>query len=155
MADESGKVEDAIWPMPKFYFNVLWNDTVIKFSEVSGLDTETEIIEYRHGDSKSFSPIKMPGIKKVGNVTLKRGVFVGENTYWDWYKKIKLNTIERKAVVIQLLNENDQPMMSWTLHNAWPTKITSTDLKSDGNEVAIDTIEIAYETLEITNVNNP
>jgi phage tail-like protein len=155
MAD-TGKKENAIWPMPKFYFMVKWGSTTIQFSEVSGLDTEAQIIEYRHGDSSVHSPIKMPGLKKVGNVTMKRGVFVGDNTYFDWFKQIKLNTIEkgRQTVVIQLLNENGGTTMQWTLNNAWPTKITSTDLKSDGNEAAIDTIEIAYETLEIANQNN-
>lgn len=88
---------------------------------------------------------------------MKRDVFVGDQTYWDWYSQMKLNTIVkgRETVVIQLLNENGQPTISWTLNNAWPTKITSTDLKSDDNEAAIDTIEIAYETLDIKNQNNP
>ncbi len=155
MADKTGKVENAIWPMPKFYFKVLWDDTVIKFSEVTGLDTETQIIEYRHGDAPSFYPVDMPGIGKVGNVTMKRGVFTGDTSYWDWYNQVKMNTIKRTTVVIQLLNEKEEPTMVWTLNNAWPTKITSTDLKSDGNEVAVDALEIAYETMEIKNQNNP
>ncbi len=154
MEDNTGKNEKAVWPMPKFYFKVLWDDVTINFSEVTGLDTETQIIEYRHDDAKSFYPIKMPGIVKVGNVTLKRGVFAGETKYWDWYNQIKLNTIKRNTVVIQLLNEEGAPTMEWTLYNAWPTKITSTDLKSDGNESAIDTIEVAYETMEIKTHNN-
>ena len=149
MAKKTGKQENAIWPMPKFYFKVSWGSATIKFSEVSGLDTETQIIEYRHGDSKIFYPIKMPGIGKVGNVTMKRGVFVGDTTYWDWYSQIKLNTIERQTVVVQLLNENGKPTMSWTLNNAWPTKIQGTDLKSDSNEVAVETLEIAHEGLSI------
>jgi phage tail-like protein len=148
------EAKNSIWPLPKFYFKVSWDKTIIQFQEVSGLDTETQIIEYRHGNSKSFYPIKMPGIGKVGNVTMKRGVFVGNNTYWDWYNKIQLNTIKRQTITIELLNEKGKPTMSWVLKNAWPTKITSTDLKSDGNEAAIDTIEIAFETLEIKNMNN-
>lgn len=157
MADKTGKQENAIWPMPKFFFRVTWGSATISFSEVSGLDVEAQIIEYRHGDSKIHAPIKMPGIQKVGNVTMKRGVFVGDNKFYDWFKEIKLNTITkgRETVTIQLLNENGKPTMFWRLNNAWPTKITSTDLKSDGNEAAIDTIEIAYETIDIQNQNNP
>ena len=68
--------------------------------------------------------------------------------------KITMNTVARRLVIIRLLNENNKVTMQWNLNNAWPTKISSTDLKSDGNEVAVDTIEIAYETLEITNTNN-
>ena len=156
MADETGKVENEIWPMPKFFFKVSWGSATIKFSEVSGLDTESQIIEYRHDDSKIFNPIKMPGIMKVGNVTMKRGVFVGDTKYLDWYNQIQLNTINhrRKTIVIMLIDKKGKPAMSWTLNNAWPTKITSTDLKSDGNEAAIDTIEIAYETLVINNASN-
>ena len=89
---DTGVKENATWPMPKFHFKVFWDSATISFSEVSGLDTETQIIEYRHGDSPSYYPIKMPGIGKVGNVTMKRGVFVGDTTYWEWYEKIKLNT---------------------------------------------------------------
>ena len=157
MPDKTGKKENAIWPMPKFYFRVSWGKHTISFAEVSGLDTEAQIIEYRHGDSKAHSSIKMPGMKKVGNVTMKRGVFVGDTSYWDWFSQIKLNTVKegRQTVTIQLLNENAKPTMTWKLNNAWPTKITSTDLASDGNEAAIDTIEIAFETLEISNQSNP
>lgn len=65
--------------------------------------------------------------------------------------QIKMNTIARSTVTIQLLSENGDPTMTWTLNNAWPTKITGTDLKSDGNEVAVESLEIAYETLVIAN----
>ncbi len=155
MAD-TGKQENSTWPMPKFYFSVTWGDTKIAFSEVSGLDVEAQIIEYRHGDSTGFHPLKMPGLQKVGNVTMKKGVFVGDNKYYDWFKQIQLNTIKegRITITIQLLNEKNAPTMTWELGNCWPTKITSTDLKSDGNEAAIETLEIAYETLEIKNQDN-
>ena len=121
------------------------------FQEVSGLDVEAQIIEYRHGNSPEFSTIKMPGIKKYGNVTLKKGIFVKDNKFWDWFNKIKMNTIERQSVTISLLDEGGSPTMVWTLKNAWPTKITGTDMKSDGNEVAVETLEIAHEGLTIAN----
>ncbi|WP_317169186.1 phage tail protein [Mucilaginibacter humi] len=123
------------------------------FREVSGMDVETQVIEYRHGNSPVFSTIKMPGIKKYGNVTMKRGIFVNDNMFWNWYQEIKMNTIKRRTVLIKLLDETGAVTMQWQLNNAWPTKITGTDLKADGNEVAIDTIEIAHEQLIITNGN--
>ncbi|WP_394749662.1 phage tail protein [Spongiimicrobium salis] len=150
---EDGSAQGAVWPLPKFYFtvNLGSQDNTASFQEVSGLDTETQIIEYRHGDSKTFSPIKMPGIAKVGNVTLKKGIFVKDNNFWKWYDAIKMNTIKRETVVIQLLDQTGAPTMTWTLTNAWPTKITGTDLKSDGNEVAVETLELAHEGLTIAN----
>lgn len=151
MADDGSAQSTSVWPIPKFHFQVKWDSAVMSFQEVSGLDIEAQPIEYRHGDSPEFSTIKMPGIKKTGNVTMKKGVFKSDNKFWDWFNKIKMNTIKRIPVTINLLDESGSPTMVWTLANAWPTKITATDLKSDGNETAIETIEIAHEGLTIAN----
>ncbi|MEN9353615.1 MAG: hypothetical protein RL318_940 [Fibrobacterota bacterium] len=150
MADENGaKQSKNVWPLPKFYFKVEWGKEVMSFQEVSGLDIQSEEIKYRRGDSPVFSVVKMPGMVKVGNVTMKKGVFKGDNKYWDWFAKIKMNTIERVPVTISLLDETGKAAMTWKLANAWPTKITATDLKSEGIEVAIETIEVVHEGLTI------
>ena len=151
MADDGSKQSANVWPLPKFHFRVNWGAAVMSFQEVSGLDVEAQPIEYRHGDSPTFSTIKMPGIKKYGNVTMKKGVFKSDNKFWDWFNQIKMNTIKRETVTISLLDEQGTPTMVWTLANAWPTKITGTDLKAEGNEVAVETIEIAHEGLTIQN----
>ena len=147
---DTGVAQGSTWPLPKFYFKVaLGSNTTASFQEVDGLESETQAIEYRHGDNPSFYPIKMPGLGRVGNVTLRKGIFTGDSTFWQWYDQIKMNTIQRQTVVISLLDQSAQPRMTWTLNNAWPTKITGTDLKSEGNEVAVETLEIAYETLVV------
>lgn len=151
MADDGSKQSTTVWPMPKFHFQVKWDKEVMSFQEVSGLDIEAQPIEYRHGDSPEFSTLKMPGIKKFGNVTMKKGVFKSDNKFWAWFNQIKMNVIKRVPVTIILLDEAGGTTMTWTLANAWPTKITSTDLKSDGNEVAIESIEIVHEGLTIAN----
>ncbi|HEX8561922.1 MAG TPA: phage tail protein [Flavobacterium sp.] len=148
-----GSKEGATWPMPKFRFEVDLGTalTGLAFQEVSGLDVENQVIEYRHGNSPILSTIKMPGITKYGNVTMKRGIFVNDNIFWHWHASIVNNTLERHTVVIKLLDESGNITMQWKLANAWITKITGTDLKSDGNEVAVDTIEIAHEELIVNN----
>ena len=151
MADDGSAQSKTIWPLPKFHFQVKWDSAVMSFQEVSGLGVESTPIEYRHGDSPAFSVIKMPGIKKYGNVTMKKGVFKSDNKFWDWFNEIKMNTIKRKPVIISLLDEAGKPTMVWTLANAFPTKITGTDLKAEGNEVAVESIEIAHEGLTIAN----
>lgn len=148
----AGEEQNSTWPLPKFYFSVdIGDQQDLPFQEVAGLDTEAQVIEYRAGNNPDFSTIKMPGMKKTSNVTLKKGVFVNDNKFWDWYSKIKMNTIERVTVTIKLLDEGGDPTMTWTLANAFPTKITGTDLKSDSNEVAVETLEIAHEGLTIAN----
>ena len=151
MADDGSAQSTTVWPIPKFRFEVLWDDVVMSFQEVSGLDVEAQPIEYRHGDNPAFSVIKMPGIKKYSDVTMKMGVFKSDNKFWDWFNQIKMNTIKRVPVTISLLDETGSPAMVWTLANAWPTKITGTDLKATGNEVAVETIVIAHEGLTIAN----
>ena len=152
MADDGSK-EGSNWPMPKFRFKVDLDTELkeISFQEVSGMDVESQIIEYRKSNSKLFSTIKTPGIVKNGNVVMKRGVFLNNNAFWDFRSQIAMNTIKRRTIIIQLLNENNDVTMQWQLNNAWPTKITSTNLESDENEVAVDTLEIAHEELIITN----
>jgi phage tail-like protein len=137
------------YPLVSFHFLVQWGGTRMGFSEVSGLELETEVIEFREGSSKEYSPIKMPGLTKYGNVTLKRGIVKGDTEFFDWWKTIRLNTVERRDVVISLLNENHEPIVSWKLVNAFPVKIKCSDLKATGNEVAIETLEIAVESIAI------
>ena len=153
MTRDDGSIEGEPWPMPKFRFEVDFGDDLkgVAFQEVSGMDVENQIIEYRNSNNPTFSTQKMPGLTKYGNITMKKGVFVNDNSFWKWHKEISMNTIKRRTIVIKLLDENAKINIQWQLNNAWPTKITSTDLKSDGNEVAVDTIEIAHEQLTIIN----
>ncbi|MCG6187837.1 phage tail protein [Maribellus maritimus] len=139
------------YPLVKFHFQVEWGGTKIGFTEVSGLDVETEVIEYRHGASPEYSKVKMPGMQKFSNITLKRGTFATDNEYYNWWNTVKLNTIERRDITISLLNEEHEPVITWKLKNAWPLKVQSTDLKADGSEVAIETLELVHEGLTIQN----
>lgn len=139
------------YPLSKFHFSVEWGGTTIGFTEVSGLDVETEVIEYRNGASPDYSKIKMPGMQKYTNITLKRGTFKSNNEYYEWWNSIEMNQVIRRDITISLLDEEHQPVIIWKVRNAWPSKITSTDLKADGNEVAIESMELVHEGLAIQN----
>lgn len=153
MMANDGSAQGATWPLPKFRFEVDFGTALkgIAFQEVSGMEVESQVIEYRKSNSPLFSIEKMPGMVKYGNVTMKRGIFVNDNAFWSWHSEIKMNLIKRTTILIKLLDESGNVTMQWQLDNAWPTKITSTDLKSEGNEIAVDTLEIAHEQLTITN----
>jgi len=141
----------AEYPLPKFHFEVQWGGTKIGFTEVTGLEVSTEKIEYRDGVSKEYHKIRMPGMQTFGDLTLKRGIFAGDNEFYDWWNTVALNTIERRDITISLLNESHAPVVVWKVKKAWPTKVTSTDLNASGNETAIETLVLAHEGLTMEN----
>lgn len=147
-AAQSGTTQ--AWPLPSFYFKVSVTDVGdISCSEVSGLETEYDMIEYRAGDSPVFTKQKMPGMRKVSDVTLKKGIFKDDKAMWDWINSIKLNTIKRATVTISLLDESGKPVKTWELTNAWPKKITVEGFKADGNTAAIETLILAHEGVTV------
>ena len=117
------------------------------FSECTGLDSETDVIEYRNGD-EDITVRKLPGLKKFSNVTLKRG-FSTNLELWDWRQRVMAGDIERKNVSIVLYEEaGTQPAnerLRWNLQHAWPSKWTGAELKANANEIAIETIEFCHE----------
>jgi len=141
----------AEYPIPKFHFQVDWSGTKIGFTEVTGLEVTTEKIEYRDGASPEYNKIAMPGMQTFGDLTLKRGIFAGDNEFYDWWNTVSLNTIERRDITISLLNESHEPVVVWKIKNAWPTKVTSTDLNSTGSETAIETVVVAHEGMTMEN----
>jgi phage tail-like protein len=139
------------YPLPVFHFTVEWQGKRAGFTEVTGLNQENQAIEYRDGEFREYSSIKMPGIRKFANITLKRGIVKGDNQFFNWLNTVKLNTVERRNLVISLLNEEHNPVMVWKVVNAFPVKVEGPQLKASGNEVAIESIELAHEGVELQN----
>ncbi len=136
---------DTQWPIPKFHFSVEIGGTSVGFQEVSGLSMETQFIEYRAGNDSTFLTQKIPGLKKNGNITLKKGMFHGDELFWHWWNDVQVNKERRETVIINLLDEEGNPLFTWTVNNAFPIKFSAPDLKSDANEVAIESLELAHE----------
>ncbi len=132
-----------------FQFEVVWDGAMGTFEEVSGLDAEVQVIEYRDSSSAVFSTVKMPGIAKYGNVILKKGVFSAVKQVVDLRSQVAMNTVQRRTVTIRLLDGDGQTTMTWTLNNAWPTKLKNMVVSADGRVVTIESIEIAHEGLTI------
>lgn len=133
------------YPVPVFHFQVEWSGSRLGFTEVSGLTTEIQPIEYREGSAQDYHATKMPGMPKYSDITLKRGVFAKDNEFFQWISTVKLNNIERRPLTISLLNENHEPVMVWKIRNAWPSKVEGPSLKSTGNEVAVESITLVHE----------
>lgn len=139
------------YPLPVFHFRVEWGGTRIGFSEVTGLTQEVQAIEYRDGNFPEYSSIKMPGLRKYSNITLKRGVIKSDNDFFKWLSTVTMNTVERRDLTISLLDEAHNPVMTWKVNRAFPVKVEGPQLKAAGNEVAIETIELAHEGLTVEN----
>lgn len=131
------------FPLPKFYFRIDWGGTRIGFQEVSGLNQELELLEYREGSSPMYFKQKMPGMHKLSNITLKRGVFHSDNEFYEWYHTVALNTVEKRTITITLLNEKHEPTLVWQVHDCFIVSLKCTELKAEENAPAIDTVEIA------------
>lgn len=139
----------ADYPLAGYHFQVEWGGSRIGFSEVSGLEIETDVIEYRDGASKEYGSQKMPGRPHYRNIVLKRGVEPDDNEFFEWINTIKMNDVERRDLTISLLNEEHEPVMVWKVRDAFPVRLSGPDLSATESEVAIETLEIAHEGLVI------
>jgi phage tail-like protein len=117
------------------------------FAEVSGLDVTVTPIEYRNG-SEDTTVRKIPGLKKFSNITLKRGV-MGDLGFWTWIKSVLNGQVQRVNGTITLLDESRSPVMQWHFRRGWPCHWAGPTLNAKGNEVAIETLEICHEGLEV------
>jgi phage tail-like protein len=117
------------------------------FSEVSGLSGSIEPIEYREGSDVTTTR-KLPGLVKYTNVTLKRGITTSRELY-DWWKAGVNGTLQRREVAIVLLDDTRAEVMRWLLHQAWIAKFEVGPLVAKGNDVLIESIELAHEGFEL------
>jgi len=135
-------------PYKNFPFRVeIEGLTVSGFSEVSGLSATAEVIEYREG-ADEFTPRKLPGLVKYPNVTLRRGVTKSRELF-DWWASVEKGAVQRRNVSVVLLDDARNEVVRWNLQDAWVTKFEFGDLNAEGNDVAIESIEIAHERLEL------
>lgn len=134
-------------PFASFNFKLeIEGITVAGFSEVTGLNQESNVIDYREGQ-EPITPRKLPGLNKFGNITLKRGISPDLSVY-NWRKTVTDGDIERRNASIVLHNEKHEEVVRWNLVNAWPSKYIGPDLKANANEVAIESVELTHEGVE-------
>jgi phage tail-like protein len=122
--------------------------SIAAFCEVSGLTSETDVIEYRNGSDKTNTVRKLPGLTSYANIVLKRGV-TQDTQLWQWRKAIEQGTPDRRSGSIVLLDDERNPVRRWHFTEGWPVKLEGPALNASANEVAIETIEIAHEGLRI------
>lgn len=113
------------------------------FSEVSGLQMETELFEYKEGGNNSYV-YRLPTSTKAGNVTLKRGV-AKDNELFKWYQRIASGIMDLRAVTITIYATQDsKDVIRWNFQDAFPCKWTGPQLSASTDTVAIETLEFAH-----------
>lgn len=122
--------------------------TAAAFSEVSGLSCEVDVIEYREGGEKAGTVRKIPGLRKYTNITLKRGM-TSDKSLWNWFNSVATGNVQRANGSIVLLDSTRQPVLRWNFRNGWPRKWEGPALNARSSDVAIETLEIAHEGLEL------
>ncbi len=141
-------------PLTTFYFDVNLGPDTINFQEVSGLEMSLEKVEYRDGGQPNPEMRIIVGQRKYAPVTLKRGVFQGDNDLFEWLNGTSEDapgdgTPARRDCTINLKNNNQDNIFTWQLYNVLPTKLTFTTMNAQNNEVGIDTLEICPERMTL------
>ena len=140
------------YPLTAIRFEVTWHGSNGSFSEIGGLDVETDMIEYRGGLDTSLTTRKLPGLMKYSNITLSRGVLKGDNDFFDWWTLNQQGKHDSgKDLIIKLNDESGSTTVQWTALRAWPVKVEGPSLNASGNEVAVEKLEVCHEGLTIKN----
>jgi phage tail-like protein len=132
-------------PYRNFNFLVEIDGISASFSECSGLETEVSVIEYR--EAGDHTTRKIPGMQKVGDITLKRGV-TNSRELQDWHRNVLNGQPDRRNGVVSLLDETGQKKVAWKIFNVFPIKWEGPSLNAKGNEIAIETLVLCCERLE-------
>jgi phage tail-like protein len=136
-------------PYRNFNFRVeIEGIAAASFSECSGLQSSIEVVEYRQGSDSSLSVRKLPGLRTYSNITLKRGITQDRELY-EWHRKVLDGEVDRRNGSIILLDDDRNEVLRWNFHSGWICRYEGPTLNGKSNEVAIETIEICHEGLEL------
>ena len=138
----------AEYPLLVYNYRVDIDNTSVSFSEVSGLELSFDTITYResHKVSGKSGPniMYMPGMIQPVNISLKKGLVPGVSikVFYDWINSIELNRVDKKDVIVHLLDESGETIVSWKCVDAFPTKLSAPSFDANSNEVAIESMEL-------------
>lgn len=144
-------IADNQWPSLAFNFSVTCSHFDAAFQEVSGLKEEIQIAEYRNGESMNLNTAKIPGLRTSSEIVLKKGVFKDDAQLLDWVAMMQTGDDEsglRDELIITLMDEEQIPVMSWTITNAFPKSLEGPGLNASSNDVAVETLTLVHEGIE-------
>lgn len=116
------------------------------FQDCTGFDSTIDVIEHREG-GENTTLRKLPGMTKYSNIVLKRGITDDQELY-KWHREAIKGNLDRRNGSIVLLDRAGQEVSRWNFVRAWPSKWDGPDLNAEGNDVAVETLELAHEGVE-------
>ncbi|MGE5556257.1 MAG: phage tail protein [Methanocella sp.] len=121
----------------------------VNFLEVILPESASQVIEHREGSQNTTVSQKQPGLLSCSNLVLKWGLTSSMELY-NWRKLVEQGKINqaRRNVIVTLVDEEGIDVNKWVFTNAWPSKYKAPDLNALGNDVAIETLEIAFEVMQ-------
>ena len=135
------------YPIPTYRYSVTVGDDKMAFSGVSGLELGFETLEYKDGIGNWF---QMPGQPSPINISLKRGVIVGQSQLYDWISSITHNTVDKKDISISLTNDSGSELLvTWNIVDAFPTKLTAPGFDGSSNEIAIEELSLLARRMTV------
>lgn len=139
------------YPVPVFHYNVEIDGVdAIAFSEVSGLNITHETITYKDGLSCKEGAKHMPGQASPVKLTMKKGVVKSDSRLYDWINSINITTVDKKNITVSLMDESgDNPVVSWKVIDAFPTKLDAPSFNATSNEVAVESMELMAGDLKL------
>ncbi len=136
-------------PFRAFNFRIEIDGLAVgSFSECSGLSSDGDSVDYREGTDVPLTVRKLMGLRKYSNITLKRG-YTPNRDLWEWYRNIVNGVADRRDGTIILMDEERRDVMRWSIENAWINKIEGPSFKANGNELAMESVELVHEGLTL------
>lgn len=143
------------YPLPVYNYKVDIGKDTVAFSEVSGLNIAYETTTYKESNTESgkASPrvFRMPAQATTTTLTLKKGLVPSKSqaALYDWINSISINQVEKKDIVVSLCDEAGKAVVSWTVTNAFPTKLDAPTFDANSNDVAIESLELMADDVFI------
>ncbi|MEM9338892.1 MAG: phage tail protein [Bacteroidota bacterium] len=136
------------YPLPIYNYRIDINGVSISFSEVSGLELAFESITYKEsfavGGKIGPNIMYMPGQIQPVNISMKKGLVKNKSipVFYDWINSVQINQVDKRDIVVHLLDETGSTVVSWTVIDAFPTKLTAPSFDANSNEVAIESMDL-------------
>ena len=133
----------------RYHFKVEWGGNSLNFIEVSGLEINIDVTTTRNGSSPENSEMKIPGITRYSDITLKRNIIQGDHQFYEWIKTNNFGVVEKRDISIHLLDQKHQPILTWKVRNAFPSKYIGPTLLANDSSLATESLILSHDGLSI------